>query len=75
VTLQMNLESYILGLRRDAGVLRLQKSSITEKGMRGWSRWGSMPFIETTAPWLRELNRRIDELDNIANAMEHGDPI
>jgi hypothetical protein len=66
----VNYEAYISSLRRDADVLHAQKDSITERGSRCWSRWGSAPMVETTGPWLKELDRRINELETIASAME-----
>lgn len=48
------------------------KSAITERGVQGWIRWGTEPAVQTTHTWLAELERRIDELTCIADALEKG---
>jgi hypothetical protein len=48
------------------------KSAITERGVRGWTRWGTEPAVQTTHTWLAELERRIGELTCIADALEKG---
>ena len=45
----------------------------TERGVQGWIRWGTEPAVQTTHhTWLAELERRIDELTCIADALEKG---
>ena len=68
----MDLTHYIAGLRRQAVTLNKQIASITERGSRLWSRWGSEPFVEKTGAWLKELQRRRVELLSIATALEKG---
>jgi hypothetical protein len=69
----MNMESYIAIQRRWVSQLESDRSAITERGARLFSRWGYyQPFIETTRGMLAELDRRIKELMVIVTALEHG---
>jgi hypothetical protein len=66
----MKFESYVAALRRRRSQLEADRAAITERGARMFSRWGSMPFVETTKGCLAELDRRIKELSAIIRAFE-----
>ncbi len=68
----MNMAAYIASLRARIATMIEDKSAITERGVQGWIRWGTEPAVQTTHTWLAELERRIDELTCITDALEKG---
>jgi hypothetical protein len=68
----MNMEMYTAELRARIKTLKEQASAIDRSGSRMYSRWGSNPFVDVTASWRNELDRRIAELMHITSALEQG---
>ncbi len=66
----MKPESYVAALRRRRSQLEADSATITERGARMFSRWGSRPFVDTTNGCLAERERRIKELSAIIKAFE-----
>jgi hypothetical protein len=66
----MNMATYIASLRATIATMIEYKSAITQRGVRGWIRWGTEPAVQTTHTWLAESERRIGELTCTADALE-----
>jgi hypothetical protein len=66
----MKPETYVAALGRRKSQLEANRAVIIERGIRMRSRWGSLPFVDTTSDWLIELDRRIGELSAIMAAFE-----
>lgn len=69
----MEFEWYVAGLRRQRARLESYRATITERGIRGGSRWAPGPFMDFTRTYLAGLDRRISELSAIIGAFERGE--
>jgi hypothetical protein len=49
----------------DIARLKAMRSSITERGVRSFSRWGIGPFVETTRSDLHGIDHDIAELEQL----------
>jgi hypothetical protein len=61
---------YVAALRRQRAQLESYRATITDRGVRGGSRWGLAPWVDTTKSRLADLDRRINELSAIIKAFE-----
>ncbi len=74
----MDMQSYVECLRRRISQLEINRAAIIElilSGREMKSRWGLEPFVDRSGACLTETQRRIRELNAVADALEQSRPI